>query len=109
VVSLRFPEGTFSRVDDIDALCQAVRCGEGVNVTVLHLNPYLHAQVLDYYAGQALDMLILDDASVSLLPRSASASVTIQRVVTMVFRYFGEADVTVETITRGGNEIGKAF
>jgi len=97
-VRLKFAEGTFRHSGDCRLLCDAVRRGDGLNVTTVHLNPYLNAQVIDYLSGQAVAMLVLDGATVSLVPRSSRCEEIMDRLIATVFRFFGEADLGVEAV-----------
>jgi len=98
VVQLGFPADTFATSQDTMALCSAVRRGVGLNVTTVHLNPYLNAQVLDYLTGQSVELVVLDDRTVSLIPRCAESSDAMQRVVALIFRFFGEGEVRVAPV-----------
>jgi hypothetical protein len=102
LVRLEFPPNTFADPDSVRNLCEALRQGDGLNVTVIHLNPFLHAQVLDYLTGESVQLYVMDDANASLVPRSRADRGTLQRVVATVFRFFGEADVNVERMTAFG-------
>jgi len=98
LVRLAFSPGTLARTEDIRALCDAIRHDGGMSVTTLHLNPYLNAQVLDYLTGEAVQLIVTDTGSAALIPRSESCKGTMERIVTTVFRHFGEAEVSVEAI-----------
>jgi len=108
VVRLVFPRSTLVGPEEIAALCDALRRGHGLNVTTVHLNPYLNAQVLDYLTGDAVQLVVMDDASVSLLPRSVRSRGTVERVVATIFRFFGEAEVRVEPIGKSNWRGGSA-
>jgi hypothetical protein len=75
------------------SLCDAMRKGEGLAVTVIHLNPYLQAQIIDMLTGRAADMVVMDKARVSLIPRSRDCSVALERMTTTLLRHFGEAQI----------------
>jgi hypothetical protein len=90
VVELDFADEPFDSHDAMRLLCDAVRQGDGLNVAIVHLNPYLHAQILDFYSGAAIELVVTDSRSVSLVPRSLDCVGAIQRVATTIFRYFGE-------------------
>lgn len=98
VVQLIFPENTFSGGSAAGVLCDALRRAGGLNVTTVHLNPYLNAQVLDFLTGQALQLLVLDESRVSLIPRSSSCEAAMERVVGSILGFFGEAEVEVRHI-----------
>lgn len=93
MIQLVFPAGTFGTHDKMAAICTALRRGNGLSVSTIHLNPYLQAQVLDFMAGEAVEVIILDDNTVSLIPRSENSRGTLERVVSTVFRFFGEGQV----------------
>jgi hypothetical protein len=90
-VELDFQEEPFDSYEAMRTLCDAIRQGDGLNVAIIHLNPYLQAQVLDFFTGEAVEMLVTDARSVSLIPRSVNCGETIERIATTIFRYFGEA------------------
>lgn len=94
VVELTFRDEPFDSFEAMNELCYAVRRSDGLNVAVIHLNPYLHAQVLDFLTGAAIDMLVTDCRSVSLVPRSGSCGAAIQRIATTIFHHFGEGEST---------------
>ena len=93
MVDLQFSEGTFSTRADMEALCSALRRGDGLSVTAVHLNPYLQAQILDFFTGEAVQLVVLNESSASLIPRSRAAQRAMDRIVTTMFRYFGEARI----------------
>jgi hypothetical protein len=90
-VELEFQDEPFNSYDSMRTLCDAVRNADGLNVSIIHLNPYLQAQILDFYTGAAIEMLVTDTRSVSLIPRSADCTASLERVATTIYRYFGEA------------------
>lgn len=91
IVALNFPEAPFDSYDAMRSLCSAVRQCDGLNVSIVHLNPYLQAQILDFFTGAAVEMLVTDERNVSLIPRSSRSSVALQRVATAILSHFGEA------------------
>ena len=94
VVQLVYRDEPFARYEGMNALCRAIRCGEGLSVSIVHLNPYLQAQVLDFFTGAAVELLVMDATTVSLLPRSEKCQAAMERVAAILFRYFGEAEVS---------------
>jgi len=99
LVRLVFGPGALASTRDIMALCEAIGRGGGMSVTTLHLNPYLSAQVLDYLTGEVIQLIVTDGESAAFIPRSEASRGTMERIVTTVFRHFGEAEtVNVESI-----------
>ena len=98
-LQLSFPNEPFATNSDLSALCKALRKGDGLAVTVIHLNPYLQAQVIDMLTGLAADMVVLDKTHVSLIPRSSASRVSLERMATTLFRYFGEGELERVPIT----------
>ena len=92
-VQLTFVNEPFRNRADMKALCDSMRKGEGLAVTIIHLNPYLQAQVIDMLSGRAADMIVMDRARVSLVPRSQDCDLALERMTTTLFRHFGEAQV----------------
>lgn len=101
VVELDFADEPFDTYDAMRRLCDAVRQGDGLNVAIIHLNPYLHAQILDFFTGAAVELLVTDSRSVSLVPRSGDCGSSIQRVATTIFRHFGEGRPKRGQLTEG--------
>jgi len=93
VLELVFPDTVFSAREDLDDLCRAARTADGLSVTTLHLNPYLQAQVLDFLSGAAIEMVVLDEQTVSLIPRSGDCQPALERIAERIFYYFGEAEL----------------
>jgi hypothetical protein len=98
IVQVEFPDDVFLDHDSCRALCAAVRVAGGLNVAVIHLNPYLQAQILDFYTGGSIDMLVLDSQRITLVPRSVDAKQTMQRVADTIQSYFGEGKVSRQLI-----------
>jgi len=94
LLQLTFPNEPFGTYTDMEALCDALRRGEGLAVTILHLNPYLQAQVVDMLTGVTADMIVLDKSRVSLCPRSQRGGQSLERMTSTLLRHFGEAQVT---------------
>jgi hypothetical protein len=90
-VELEFQDEPFDSYDSMRSLCDAVRHADGLNVSIIHLNPYLQAQILDFFTGAAIEMLVTDTRVVSLIPRSSGCGAAMERVATTIYRYFGEA------------------
>jgi len=93
MVQLVFADEVFSGHDDMKELGKAVQKGEGLSVTAIHLNPYLQAQVLDFFTGAAVELLVMDDRTISLIPRLGDCRSALGRIAETVFYYFGEAEV----------------
>jgi hypothetical protein len=91
MVELEFRDSPFDNFDTMYALCDAVRKGEGLNVSIIHLNPYLQAQVSDFFTGTIVDMLVIDQTNISLIPRSPNAGPAMERVANTILEHFGEA------------------
>lgn len=91
MIQLTFRNDPFSDYAGMHALCRAVREEIGLSVSVVHLNPYLQAQVLDFLSGSAVEMLVMDSRTVTLVPRSAQSQSALERVTSAIFHYFGEA------------------
>jgi len=91
---LRYHDEPFSTFDGMNALCDAVRSCRRVSVTVIHLNPYLQAQILDFFTGAAVELWIMDSNTVSIVPRSAKCQTTLERIATTILGVFGEARVS---------------
>jgi hypothetical protein len=94
VVQLTYRDDPFEKREGMTSLCRSVRDGEGLSVTEVHLNPYLQAQILDFFTGAAVEMLVMDSKTVSLIPRSDNCQATLERIAAVVFRHFGEAKVS---------------
>lgn len=94
VVELVFPNAPFQEFDTMRGLCKAIRQTDGLNVSIVHLNPYLQAQVLDFFTGAAVELVVVDQRRVSLIPRSANCTAAMRRIATSVFQNFGEATAT---------------
>lgn len=90
-VELEFQDEPFDSYDSMRSLCDAVRNADGLNVSIIHLNPYLQAQILDFFTGAAIEMLVTDTRNVTLIPRSGECAASMERVATTIYRYFGEA------------------
>ncbi len=101
VVELDFSDEPFDTYDAMRTLCDAVRQSDGLNVAIIHLNPYLQAQILDFFTGAAIEMLVTDSRSVSLVPRSADCGAAIQRVATTIFHHFGEGKPKRSRLVQG--------
>ncbi|MBN1458556.1 MAG: hypothetical protein JXA57_03405, partial [Armatimonadetes bacterium] len=100
VLELTFGDTPFDSHDAMRALCDAIRRSDGLNVAVIHLNPYLHAQILDFFTGAAIDLAITNNKTVSLVPRSGECSISIQRIAHTIFQHFAEAKATRGHIDR---------
>ena len=94
-VLLVYREAALSEVAELEALCEAVRKGDGLGVSVIHLNPYLHAQILDYFTGTAVDLRVVDGRPLALAPRTADAGGTTEHMTATIFRFFAEGETKV--------------
>jgi len=98
-VHLDFPAHTFPTPREMEKLADAIRQGEGLGVSIVHLNPYMEAQVLDYFSGATVDVVVMQGHRVSLVPRTEGAHDALERIASTVFRFFGEAELRVGTLT----------
>jgi len=94
MIEIQFADDTLTKYEDMETLCRLVREQDGLSVTIVHLNPYLQAQVLDFLAGSAVEMAVLDSRTISLVPRAGDCRDTIPQIAAQVFRSFGEGEVT---------------
>lgn len=93
-LQLSYADEPFGEHEDMKYLCEAVRGAEGLSVTTVHLNPYLQAQVLDFFTGAAVELVVMDASSVCLIPRSSGCRSALERIAETIFYYFGEAEIT---------------
>lgn len=107
-VLLVYPEGTLTESEELEAVCGSIRTGDGLGVSVIHLNPYLHAQVLDYFTGAAVDLTVVDGRSIALVPRTSNSGPAIERITATIFRFFGEGRIRVAELAalKGGHDPG---
>lgn len=98
VLQIAFAEDLFLEHGDMNGLCEALRKGDGLSVTTMHLNPYLQAQILDFFTGAAVELLVTDERTISLIPRSGNCRSTLEKIAQTVFYYFGEATVNRELL-----------
>jgi hypothetical protein len=99
MIEIHFTEEALAKYEDMEKLCRAVREQDGLNVTIIHLNPYLQAQILDFLSGSALEMAVMDSRTISLVPRAGNCRETIPQIAAQVFRCFGEGEVTRRLVT----------
>jgi hypothetical protein len=100
-VVLTFPKDTFSQNEDLETLCDAIRQAPGLGVTIVHLNPYLLAQVLDYWSGATVGVMVTSNSRMVMVPRCGDVDSTVGRICSTVFQCFGEGDATVERLKPG--------
>jgi predicted RNA-binding protein YlqC (UPF0109 family) len=99
MIEIQFADDTMAKYSDMEKLCRLVREQDGLSVTIVHLNPYLQAQVLDFLAGSAVEMAVMDSRTISLVPRAGDCRETILNIASQVFRSFGEGEVTRRLVT----------
>jgi hypothetical protein len=97
-VVLTFPRETFSKYSDMEALCDAIRESSGLGVSIIHLNPYLQAQIMDYYVGTTVDLVVTGHDRATLIPRMPHSETSLGRICTSVLRYFGEGQISVQRL-----------
>jgi hypothetical protein len=100
-VRLAYDAPVFTDREHMEALVRATSKAGGLNVTVVHLNPYLQAQVVDFYSGGTVDMVVMDQSTVSLIPRTRDSQPVLERITKTVFRFFGEAETEQTTVRQG--------
>ncbi len=88
---MSFEREAFHDYDAMRALCDVVRRPAGLGVTVVHLNPYLQAQVLDFLTGASVELVVMGPRDIHLLPRSGDCGVTLDRIASAVCQFYGEA------------------
>lgn len=91
VIELSYKGNVFSDRERMHALADRMRDTSGLSVTIIHLNPYLHVQLLDFFSGSALDLVVVDENSVSLVPRTEDCDAALERVTQAISQCFGEA------------------
>jgi hypothetical protein len=91
VVELSYAGKVFSGRKDMQALADRLKDTKGLSVTIVHLNPYLHVQLLDFLSGSAVDLVVVNERSISLVPRTRDCHAALERVTQAVSQCFGEA------------------
>jgi len=86
-----FEGNPFVTYDEMRAVCDAIRRAPGMNLSIIHLNPYMQAQIVDFFTGAVLDMVILNENTITLSPQRTSGQSAMDRVATSIFRFYGEA------------------
>lgn len=97
-VVLTFPDNTFADNEDLETLCDTIRQSPGLGVSVVHLNPYLQAQVLDYLSGATVSIIVATSNRVAIVPRCGDVNSAVGRIAMTVFQSFGEGKATVERL-----------
>lgn len=101
-VVITFQENTFADNEDLETLCEAISQSPGLGVSVVHLNPYLQAQVLDYLSGATVSVIVATHNRMAIVPRSGDVETAMDRICSTVFRRFGEGKATVELLSSAG-------
>lgn len=100
VVELNYAGKVFSGRDHMQALADRLKDTNGLSVTIVHLNPYLHVQLLDFLSGSALDLVVVNERSISLVPRTRDCHAALERVAQAVSQCFGEATAEKTKVKR---------
>jgi len=94
-VELTFRFQTFEDIERMKEICLNLAEERGLCVSIVHANPYVQAQVVDLLYGAVVSLLIMDQETVTLVPRSGDCSRTLGRIATSLFRFAGEGTIRV--------------
>jgi len=89
-LDISFDQAVFPDTDRMRELCGKLQEEDGFSVTIRHLNPYLHAQILDFYTGGIIELVILNARTVSLIPVSSRSALLMERSTAIIQDRFGD-------------------
>lgn len=92
-LSIVFMEPLFESVDVNKSFIEQFRTIRNASVSVIHGNPYVHMQLLDYYDGSSYDVWVIESNRVDIVPQTKSSAGSIERITKHVFNTFAEGDV----------------
>lgn len=98
-LSIVFPEPVFEQVETNKTFIDQVRTIENASVSVIHGNPYVHIQLIDYYDGSSFDLWVIESNRVDIVPQTKASAGSIKRITKHVFNTFAEGDVREYAIT----------
>lgn len=92
-LSIVFSEPLFEKVETNKTFIEQFRTMKNASVSVIHGNPYLHIQLIDYYDGSSFDVWVIESNRVDIVPQTKASAGSIKRITKHVFNTFAEGEV----------------
>lgn len=88
--SITFDTPALGSIEHVSLLRAALQKLPSVSCSVLHGNPYFHVAMLDYQDGSTYEVLVLDPASITVIPQGRTTVRALQRLCAQIFADFRE-------------------
>lgn len=92
-LSIDFKTSLFENVSTNKVFINAMNSLEKASVSVVHGNPYIQMSVIDYIDGSNMDIWVLSENQIIIVPQMKGTIAGIKRLVNHIFDTFAEGEV----------------
>jgi hypothetical protein len=92
-LEINFEQEVFKEKTNHSNFIEMISLLEDASVSVLHGNPYIHLNVMDYIDGSSYDLWVVDSKQILLVPQLNSTIASLKRVVNHIYDYYAEGEI----------------
>ena len=93
-IAIEFPQGVFADPKELRRLASILARYPNSTKAVYHSNPYYHASIADVKDGSSIDVWVLNQSRILLVPQAKSTAPAYSRLISHIFTYFREGRVS---------------
>ena len=93
-IAIEFSQGVFADPKELKRLASILARYPNATKAVYHSNPYYHASLADVKDGSSIDVWVLNQSRILLVPQAKSTAPAYSRLISHIFTYFREGRVT---------------
>ncbi len=98
-LAIDFSSDIFEDIETNGTFIDALSTLDKASVSVLHGNPYVQMSVVDYIDGSNLDVWVLSNNQIIIVPQMKGTTAGIKRLVNHIFDTFAEGEVNNYEVT----------
>ncbi len=92
-LTIDFGQTVFDKPEKNKYLVEAIKQLNGISISVIHGNPYLHASILDLLDGSSYDLWVLSQTRLILVPQLRATTYSLNRVCDHITTKFREGEI----------------
>jgi hypothetical protein len=93
-IAIEFPQSVFADQKELRRLAAILARYPSSTKAVYHSNPYYHASIADVKDGSSIDVWVLNQSRILLVPQGKSTAPAYSRLISHIFTYFSEGTVS---------------
>jgi hypothetical protein len=90
---IEFGDEQFRDTSENIKFIESLKLIKNSSISVLHGNPYVNMSIIDYYDGSTIDVWILNQYQIVLVPQMKATPPAINRLISHIFDTYAEGEV----------------